>query len=144
LYHCICLLQLGCNFIYISMIKVLMLLLTLRYLYISDAGNNPYILRCGLDGTVCVRIVDTGLAQPISIAFDRDPENQRLYWCDLHLGRIESVAMDGSDRHIIQDLLLEPVSLLVTHVHIIWTQRNLNNLFISSKMDNSTIQIKRL
>ncbi|XP_053632202.1 vitellogenin receptor isoform X1 [Cherax quadricarinatus] len=116
----------------------------LGYLYISDAGNNPYILRCGLDGTVCVRIVDTGLAQPISIAFDRDPENQRLYWCDLHLGRIESVAMDGSDRHIIQDLLLEPVSLLVTHVHIIWTQRNLNNLFISSKMDNSTIQIKRL
>ncbi|XP_045620966.1 vitellogenin receptor isoform X2 [Procambarus clarkii] len=116
----------------------------LGYLYVSDCGSGGHILRCGLDGTGCETIVDSVLAQPISLVFDRDPENQRLYWCDLRLGRIESVAADGSDRQKLQDHLHEPVSLLVTGVHVMWTQKDTDYLFISSKTDNESAQIKIL
>lgn len=113
----------------------------LGFMFISDAGSAPSIRRCGLDGLSCTRIIDSGIYEPMSITFDRDPNIQRLYWCDREAGHIESSAVDGSQRRILYASLWRPVSLLVSMDQILWTSERTEVLYISSKQSQDTVSL---
>ncbi|XP_046376825.2 low-density lipoprotein receptor-related protein 2-like isoform X1 [Haliotis rufescens] len=65
-------------------------------LFYADWGERPHIQRCDMDATNCILIVDERIRQPNSLTVD--PDKYRLYWSDMKLEMIYSVAIDGSDR----------------------------------------------
>ncbi|XP_071551533.1 uncharacterized protein [Panulirus ornatus] len=114
----------------------------LGYLYVSGAGLYPYIMRCGLDGEQCTNIVNKDLKKPLCLVFDRDPDIRRLYWSDLEMRRIESVAEDGSDRRLMLDRfgrpnIGRPFSILVQGMHILWTLESYDYVFMAPKVNMS-------
>jgi sugar lactone lactonase YvrE len=74
-----------------------------RYVYFSDSGASV-IRRATLDGDDVQTLV-SGLAQPMSLALDRD--GAKLYWADQgSTAKIQRSNLDGSD---VEDLVVDPV-----------------------------------
>ncbi|XP_046568770.1 low-density lipoprotein receptor-related protein 2-like isoform X1 [Haliotis rubra] len=65
-------------------------------LFYADWGDRPHIQRCDMDATNCILIVEERIRQPNSLTVD--PVKYRLFWSDMKLEMIYSVAIDGSDR----------------------------------------------
>lgn len=64
-----------------------------RYMYWTEWGGKPKIVRAYMDGTNSITLVDkVGRANDLTI----DYEDQRLYWTDLDTSMIESSNMLGS------------------------------------------------
>ncbi|XP_076069558.1 LDL receptor protein 1 isoform X2 [Oratosquilla oratoria] len=63
----------------------------------TDWGISPSIEVANLDGSNRRRLVERKLQWPMGIAIDYPA--QRLYWTDLKASTIETVKMDGTDRH---------------------------------------------
>lgn len=65
------------------------------YLYWTEWGGKPRIVRAFMDGTNCMTLVDkVGRANDLTI----DYADQRLYWTDLDTNMIESSNMLGEGR----------------------------------------------
>ena len=63
-----------------------------RYVYWTEWGGKPRIVRAFMDGTNCMTLVDkVGRANDLTI----DYADQRLYWTDLDTNMIESSDMLG-------------------------------------------------
>ncbi|XP_042888358.1 low-density lipoprotein receptor-related protein 2-like isoform X1 [Penaeus japonicus] len=116
----------------------------LGFLYVSDISAQAFIMRCGLDGSSCQKIVTSDLIQPMSLTFERNPNIKRLYWCDRVLGRIESVAEDGTDRRVFVENLKSPVSLLVTGLYIMWSEESTSLLYQASKLGTPSVRKRAL
>nr|QKO28254.1 vitellogenin receptor [Penaeus vannamei] len=116
----------------------------LGFMYVSDASIEPFIMRCGLDAKSCSKIVTVDLVQPLSITFETNPDIKRLYWCDRALGRIESVAEDGTDRRVFVQNAKSPVSVLVTRSQILWSEERTSLIYAASKLDNSSVRAMAL
>ena len=67
----------------------------------TDWGSTPHIGRAGLDGQDAVTIVTEGIEWPNGIALDYD--EQRIFWADARLRRLESSDINGNNRHVIRD-----------------------------------------
>lgn len=65
----------------------------------SDWGTQPKIERAGLDGSHRVTLVNSSIAWPNGITIDF--YNQKLYWADAKLDKIEVTNLDGSNRRIV-------------------------------------------
>nr|AJP60220.1 vitellogenin receptor [Macrobrachium nipponense] len=108
------------------------------YHFVTDAGLVPFIRRCGLDGRSCLSIVTKELYKPVAIVMDKDPERERIYWCDKGAGLIETAATDGSRRVTLKMNLYSPISLLVSKDYFMWTLENSDNLYIASSGTSDT------
>lgn len=83
----------------------------------------PSILSASMNGENIKVLVNTSLDQPTGIAVDYQM-NGRLYWCDEKTSSIETVKIDGSDRHIFHhNLLHNPYRLDIFENHIYWLTR---------------------
>lgn len=49
-----------------------------RFMYVSDASIEPFIMRCGLDAKSCSKIVTVDLVQPLSITFETNPDISKV------------------------------------------------------------------
>lgn len=68
------------------------------YIYWTEWGGKPRIVRAFMDGTNCVTLVDkVGRANDLTI----DYADQRLYWTDLDTNMIESSNMLGEGRCVL-------------------------------------------
>lgn len=68
------------------------------YIYWTEWGGKPRIVRAFMDGTNCMTLVDkVGRANDLTI----DYADQRLYWTDLDTNMIESSNMLGEGRCIL-------------------------------------------
>lgn len=54
-----------------------------------------------MDGTNRREIITSSIDAPSGLAIDKI--EQRLYWCDMSLDRIESSNLDGTDRRVLFD-----------------------------------------
>ena len=117
------------------------------WIYWSDWGTNPrigiirklalkkigpvygkipqitlYILieRAWMDGTHREIIVKEDIAWPNGIAVDI--QEQKIYWCDAKMDRIEVANVDGSNRYIVLSYnITHPFGLSVLGNYIYWT-----------------------
>nr|AHB12420.1 vitellogenin receptor [Palaemon carinicauda] len=108
------------------------------FFFVTDAGLVPFIQRCGLEGMNCKNVVTENLYRPSSIVMDKDPEMQRIYWCDTEMGVIETAATDGTRRALLQSRLHSPISIMVSKDYLMWTLEARDNLYIASKKTNDT------
>uniref|UniRef100_A0A2C9M4X3 DUF5050 domain-containing protein n=1 Tax=Biomphalaria glabrata TaxID=6526 RepID=A0A2C9M4X3_BIOGL len=70
-----------------------------RTIFWTDWGQNPRIESASYDGTNRQVLISTDIRWPNSIAIDLD--NNRLYYVDGTLGKIESSDLSGNDRQIL-------------------------------------------
>lgn len=78
-------------------------------------GTRPAVERSGLNREMREVVVSTGLVSPSGLSVDHG--SQRLYWCDLSSGLIESANLDGSDRHVLSENQVGEASLPKTQTH---------------------------
>merc|ERR1719354_378681 len=92
-----------------------------KMLFYSDWGEKPMIVSVGLDGTDRKEIITTDLVWPNGVAVDQVED--RVFWSDAKLDRLESSNLDGSDRvEVLKDLLtLHPFSLAVLEDTLYWS-----------------------
>ena len=69
------------------------------HIYWTDCGKHPKIERAGLDGSHRITLVNISVAWPKGITIDF--QEQKLYWVDAKLEKIEIMNLDGSNRRVI-------------------------------------------
>ena len=91
------------------------------HMYWTDWGKHPKIERVGLDGSHRITLVNTSVAWPNGITIDF--HEQKLYWVDAKLDKIEVMNLDGSNRRVILDHKLPYVfGFTVFGDRLFWTQ----------------------
>ena len=94
-----------------------------RYMYWTNMINPPRIERAALDGTSQVELFSSGLGSPGALAVDE--ENERLYWTDTELGRIECSDLMGGNRRVLADgQIIKPIGLTVYGDYVYWIDRD--------------------
>ena len=89
-------------------------------MYWTDYGTVPKILRASMDGTNMMIIHDTTITTPYCITIDYD--DQKLYWADYTLNRIEVSNVDGTNRRIVTTSLINNVfSITFYNGRLFWT-----------------------
>lgn len=71
-----------------------------RKIYWTDRGNPAKIESANLDGSSRKVLVENNIIWPNGIAIDYP--NSRIYWVDTKKQTIETVDMQGSDRHVVR------------------------------------------
>ena len=83
----------------------------------------PSIVSASMNGDNIKVLVNQSLDQPTGIAIDYQNDG-RVYWCDEKTSSIETIKIDGSDRHLIRhNQLAHPYRLDVFENHIYWLTR---------------------
>ena len=73
---------------------------TNRKLFITDwSYYHPSIIQAQMDGQRYSLVIDTNLKWPNGLSLDR--ENERIYWIDAYLDKMETSMYDGSDRKVL-------------------------------------------
>ena len=86
----------------------------------TDWGKHPKIERAELDGSHRITLVNTSVAWPNGITIDF--HEQKLYWVDAKLDKIEIMNLDGSNRRVILDSKLPHVfGFTVLGDRLFWT-----------------------
>uniref|UniRef100_A0A182JZY0 EGF-like domain-containing protein n=1 Tax=Anopheles christyi TaxID=43041 RepID=A0A182JZY0_9DIPT len=89
-------------------------------IFFSDWGNNAMIGKARMDGSEQQVVVSEGIHWPNGLTLDWP--NNRLYWIDAKLKRIESMHLDGSDRVVVlSDVLKHPFSIAVFNDRLYWS-----------------------
>ncbi|XP_069557874.1 pro-epidermal growth factor [Brachyistius frenatus] len=70
-----------------------------KKLFWTDIGARPAVECASLEGRDRAVIASTDLVSPTGLTVDFTED--RLFWCDQRRGRIESAALDGSDRRVL-------------------------------------------
>uniref|UniRef100_A0A182PBK9 EGF-like domain-containing protein n=1 Tax=Anopheles epiroticus TaxID=199890 RepID=A0A182PBK9_9DIPT len=89
-------------------------------IFFSDWGNNAMIGRARMDGSEQQVLISDGVHWPNGLTLDWP--NDRLYWIDAKLKRIESIHLDGRDRVVVlTDVLKHPFSIAVFNDRLYWS-----------------------
>ena len=93
----------------------------LGFMYFSDAGSRPRIVKAWMDGTRQKIIVSERIERPEALAIDFYMNNM-LYWADAKLNLIESMTNEGQRRTIIAQgaYLARPRSIDVFESMMYW------------------------
>ena len=94
-------------------------------MYWTDWGKKPKIERAGLDGSHRITLVNSSVTWPNGVTIDF--HEQKIYWADAKLDKIEVMNLDGSNRGLILDKKLPHVfGFTVLGDRLYWTdwQRN--------------------
>lgn len=78
-----------------------MLFSILRKLFWTDIGAQPVVESASLEGKSRVMVASTNLVSPSGLTIDFTED--RLFWCDLRRGVVETAALDGSHRQVLLD-----------------------------------------
>ncbi|XP_069472259.1 low-density lipoprotein receptor-related protein 2 isoform X2 [Ambystoma mexicanum] len=105
------------------------------YMYWTDWGTNAKIERATLGGNFRVDIVNTSLVWPNGLTLDY--EEQRLYWADANLQKIERCSLDGANREVIVSTAIYPFAMTLFDQHIFWTDWNTRSVYRANKHDGS-------
>lgn len=110
----------------------------LRYLFWTDAGQNPKIERALLDGTNRTVLATESLASPRGLTVDYT--NGVLYWADDGLDMISCMLTDGTERQIVRygSRYPAPYSVSIFGNYLVWVDRKLGKLFQASKVPGNT------
>lgn len=73
----------------------------LRKLFWTDTGAQPVVESASLEGKGRAVIASTDLVSPGGLTIDFTED--RLFWCDLTMGVVETAALDGSHRRVLLD-----------------------------------------
>lgn len=103
-------------------------------MYWTDVGSDT-IERASMDGKFRTVLHSTGLAYAYGLTLDY--ESQTLYWADQHFNRIESSAVNGSDRQVIVSNLRDPFGLAFYQGILYWTDTRYSRLYSFSTEDSS-------
>lgn len=89
-------------------------------MYWTDWGDQAKIARALMDGTLVSSFVSSEIHWPNGITIDY--LNSRLYWTDGKLKTIESIRLDGTDRRIILDKVVEhPYVITIFENRLYWS-----------------------
>ncbi|KAI4873047.1 hypothetical protein NFI96_006125 [Prochilodus magdalenae] len=105
------------------------------YMYWTDWGTNAKIERATLGGNFRTEIVNTSLVWPNGLTLDYD--EQRLYWADASLQKIERCSLTGTNREVIVSTAIYPFAMTVYGQHIFWTDWNTRSIYRANKHDGS-------
>ena len=98
----------------------------------TDWGEHPKIERAELDGSNRVVIVDTAVKWPNGLVIDQ--REQKIYWVDTTLDKIEVMDMDGHHRKVLLDSGLGGVfGIGVLGDRIYWTDWEQSSLESANK-----------
>uniref|UniRef100_A0A8C2DL15 Low density lipoprotein receptor-related protein 2a n=1 Tax=Cyprinus carpio TaxID=7962 RepID=A0A8C2DL15_CYPCA len=105
------------------------------YMYWTDWGTNAKIERATLGGNFRTEIINTSLVWPNGLTLDYD--EQRLYWADASLQKIERCSLTGANREVIVSTAIYPFAMTVYGQHIYWTDWNTRSIYRANKHDGS-------
>ena len=112
-----------------------------RQLFFSDWGTTkPAIVRLNLNGANRIDLVTDGLEWPNGLAVDQ-VEN-RVYWADSKLDKIETVKIDGTDRReILTTHSIHPFSLAVYEDRLYWSDWGSREIVSCNKYNGKDYQV---
>ncbi|XP_041433100.1 low-density lipoprotein receptor-related protein 2 isoform X2 [Xenopus laevis] len=105
------------------------------YMYWTDWGTNAKIERATLGGNFRTAIVNTSLVWPNGLTLDY--EEERLYWADANLQKIERCSLTGTNREVIVSTAVYPFAMTLYDQHIYWTDWNTRSIYRANKHDGS-------
>ena len=122
-------------------------------MFFSDWGaRKPKIESAFLDGAGRKAIISSSIRTPSGLAVDKI--EQRLFWADIHLDRIESSDLDGSNRRVLIDHdgydPYEPIDSLTGEVQtpfglalfrnkVFWTDWSTRSVYFADKRTGEKI-----
>ncbi|XP_059895450.1 LOW QUALITY PROTEIN: low-density lipoprotein receptor-related protein 2a [Gadus macrocephalus] len=114
------------------------------YMYWTDWGTNAKIERATLGGNFRTDIVNSSLVWPNGLTLDY--EEQRLYWADASLQKIERSSLTGDNREVIVSTAIYPFAMTMFDQHIYWTDWNTRSVYRANKHDGSgqTVMVQNL
>ncbi|XP_063285770.1 low-density lipoprotein receptor-related protein 2 [Pelobates fuscus] len=105
------------------------------YMYWTDWGTIPKIERATLGGNFRTVIVNTSLVWPNGLTIDY--EEQRIYWADARLQKIERCFLTGANREVVVSTAIHPFAMTLYDQHIYWTDWNTRSIYRANKHDGS-------
>uniref|UniRef100_A0A8C4T9C2 Low-density lipoprotein receptor-related protein 2 n=1 Tax=Erpetoichthys calabaricus TaxID=27687 RepID=A0A8C4T9C2_ERPCA len=105
------------------------------YMYWTDWGTSAKIERATLGGNFRTEIVNTSLVWPNGLTLDI--EEERLYWADANLQKIERCSLTGSNREVIVSTAIYPFAMTIYDEHIYWTDWSRRSIYRANKHDGS-------
>ncbi|XP_035811393.2 low-density lipoprotein receptor-related protein 2a isoform X1 [Amphiprion ocellaris] len=114
------------------------------YMYWTDWGTHAKIERATLGGNFRTEIVNSSLVWPNGLTLDY--EEERLYWADASLQKIERSSLMGSNREVIISTAIYPFAMTMFGQFIYWTDWNTRSIYRANKHDGSdqTVMIQNL
>ncbi|XP_070581303.1 low-density lipoprotein receptor-related protein 4-like [Ptychodera flava] len=110
-----------------------------KLLFWADSGSPPRIEKSALSGYHRSYFVSTDLTTPTALTIDFN--NNRLYWVDLGMQRIESINTDGDQREILTTIQYDVFSITIFQDHLFWTEQD--NIVDYSHVQDKRIQVFR-
>uniref|UniRef100_A0A3Q2ZKI3 EGF-like domain-containing protein n=1 Tax=Hippocampus comes TaxID=109280 RepID=A0A3Q2ZKI3_HIPCM len=105
------------------------------YMYWTDWGTHAKIERATLGGNFRKEIVNSSLVWPNGLSLDY--EEERLYWADASLQKIERASLTGSNREVIVSTAIYPFAMAMFGQFIYWTDWNTRSIYRANKHDGS-------
>ncbi|CAG5865572.1 unnamed protein product [Menidia menidia] len=105
------------------------------YMYWTDWGTHAKIERATLGGNFRAEIVNSSLVWPNGLTLDYAEE--RLYWADASLQKIERSSLTGSNREVIVSTAIYPFAMTMFGQFIYWTDWNTRSIYRANKHDGS-------
>jgi DNA-binding beta-propeller fold protein YncE len=94
-----------------------------KFLYVTEYGDEPKIVRMSQDGSNSVNIVYESILQNISMpnGIFVDETIDRIFWADATFGTINSANLDGSDFRVVVKDYHHPFGVAVFEDRVYWT-----------------------
>uniref|UniRef100_A0A3Q2Q3X8 Low-density lipoprotein receptor-related protein 2 n=1 Tax=Fundulus heteroclitus TaxID=8078 RepID=A0A3Q2Q3X8_FUNHE len=105
------------------------------YMYWTDWGTHAKIERATLGGNFRTEIVNSSLVWPNGLTLDY--EEERLYWADASLQKIERSSLSGANREVIVSTAIYPFAMTMFGQFIYWTDWNTRSIYRANKHDGS-------
>uniref|UniRef100_A0A4W3HU78 Low-density lipoprotein receptor-related protein 2 n=1 Tax=Callorhinchus milii TaxID=7868 RepID=A0A4W3HU78_CALMI len=105
------------------------------YMYWTDWGTHAKIERATLGGNFRIPIVNTSLVWPNGLTLDL--EDQKLYWADASLRKIERSNLVGTDREVIVSTAIFPFAVTLYEEYLYWTDWSTKSIYRVNKDDGS-------
>ncbi|KAM7407483.1 hypothetical protein PAMA_003284 [Pampus argenteus] len=105
------------------------------YMYWTDWGTHAKIERATLGGNFRTEIVNGSLVWPNGLTLDY--EEERLYWADASLQKIERSSLTGANREVIVSTAIYPFAMTMFGQFIYWTDWNTRSIYRANKHDGS-------
>ena len=111
-------------------------------MYWSDWGETAMIERASMDGQARTVIISDNLIWPNGITIDYAED--KLYWADAFLDKIEYSNLDGTNRSLLetqQNGVFHPFSITIENELLYWTEWQSASIFATHKLNGQDILV---
>ena len=109
-----------------------MLLSFYRRMYWTEWGLVPMIEQASMDGRARTVVIDTDLDHPWGVTIDYS--DNRLYWVDAGLDKIEYSNLDGTNRITMEIGVIDPFAVTIENNLLFWTETGNVSIFTTHKL----------